>query len=107
LSVDPHPSHHLVFDLHQIAGIEELRGHEFLVTHRLRARIQRPRLGQRLLLRMRLPLPSHNALLIYDLIYDVREIMPPLDDDRTSDTPYCITKSQRYNPTTAVIKERQ
>ena len=81
-AVDPHPPHHLVFDLHEIAGIEELRGRELLVTHRLRAGIQRPRLGQRRLLSIRLPLPRHDHLQL-----DVRPIMPSYADDPMFDTP--------------------
>ena len=50
---------------------KELRGHELLVAHRLRPRIQRPRFGQRRRLRIQLPLPRHPTSQLC-----VRAIMP-------------------------------
>ena len=41
LALGPHAAHHLVLDLHQVAGVEELRaGGERLISHRLRPRVQ-------------------------------------------------------------------
>ena len=53
LALGPHPAHHLVLDLHQVPGVEELRpAGERLISHRLRPRVQAARLPQRRLLRI-------------------------------------------------------
>jgi hypothetical protein len=46
----PDLAHHLVLDLHRVAGVEELAGQELRVGHLLRVRVQAPRSGQRGLL---------------------------------------------------------
>ena len=47
LALDPRAADHLVLHLHQIARVQELRAGELLIAHRLRPRIQAPRLPQR------------------------------------------------------------
>ena len=59
VALDAHPAHHLVLHLHQIAGVEKLRGGEARVGHRLRVRVQAALGTQRLRLRVPLLGPCH------------------------------------------------
>ena len=52
-AVRPDLPHHLVFDLHRVAGVEELAGQELRVGHLLGVRVQAARPGQRGLLGVR------------------------------------------------------
>ena len=52
VAVHPHPPHHLVLDLHRVAGVEELLRTERLVGHVLGMRVEAARLPQRRYLRV-------------------------------------------------------